>query len=158
MTLQAWQSLYEKVSTLISAARSRVRSVVNQEMVLTYWQVGRLIVEDEQGGEVRAEYGKAVLEGLAERLTAEFGKGFDMTNLRYMRRFYQLFPIQDAVRPELSWTHYRSLLKVENEAIAKYSVLAESEQIFASKYRLVLPTEEELVAGLRRLEEGIMEE
>ncbi len=115
MSLQEWQFLYEKVSALISAARSRVRSAVNQEMVLTYWRIGQLIVADEQGGEMRAEYGKAVLEGLAERLTAEFGKGFDMTNLRYMRRFYQLFPIQDALRPELSWTHYRSLLKVENE-------------------------------------------
>jgi predicted nuclease of restriction endonuclease-like (RecB) superfamily len=115
MTLRSRGSLYEQVAELIVAARSRVRSVVNQEMVLTYWQVGRLIVEDEQAGEVRAEYGKAVLEALAERLTAEFGKGFDMTNLRYMRRFYKLFPIQDAVRPELSWTHYRLLLKVESE-------------------------------------------
>jgi DUF1016 N-terminal domain len=88
---------------------------VNQAMVLTYWQVGRLIVEDEQGGEVRAEYGKAVLDRLAERLTVEFGKGFDITNLRHMRRFYKLFPNQDALRRELSWTHYRLLLKVESE-------------------------------------------
>jgi hypothetical protein len=74
MTMQAWESLYEKVAAVIGAARSRVRSTVNQAMVLTYWQVGQLIVEDEQGGEVRAEYGKAVLDGLAARLTAEFGK------------------------------------------------------------------------------------
>jgi DUF1016 N-terminal domain len=100
-------SLYARVAEVLVAARSQVRSAVNQAMVLTYWQVGQLIVEDEQGGEVRAEYGKAVLDGLAEKLIAEFGKGFDITNLRHMRRFYTLFPNQDALRRELSWTHYR---------------------------------------------------
>jgi DUF1016 N-terminal domain len=116
MNLQEWQSLYEKVSALIAAARSRVRSTVNQEMVLTYWQVGQLIVEEEQAGETRADYGKAVLDGLSERLTAEFGKGFDASNLRRMRQFYQAFPICGAVRHDLSWTHYRFIIRVENEA------------------------------------------
>lgn len=116
MNLQEYQSLYDKIVSVVVAARSRVRSTVNQEMVLTYWQIGQFIVEDEQAGERRAEYGKAVLEGLAGCLTAEFGKGFDVRNLRHMRQFYQLFPIRNALRSELSWTHYRSLLKVENEA------------------------------------------
>jgi predicted nuclease of restriction endonuclease-like (RecB) superfamily len=115
MTLGSRGSLYEQVAALIVAARSRVRSVVNQEMVLTYWQVGRLIVEDEQAGKERAEYGKAVLEMLAERLTAEFGKGFDGSSLRRMRQFYQAFPNCAALRHDLSWTHYRLLLKVERE-------------------------------------------
>jgi DUF1016 N-terminal domain len=115
MTLGSRGSLYEQVAALIVAARSRVRSVVNQEMVLTYWQVGRLIVEDEQAGKERAEYGKAVLQVLAERLTAEFGKGFTVNNLRYMRQFYSLFPNHHALRDDLSWTHYRLLLKVERE-------------------------------------------
>jgi predicted nuclease of restriction endonuclease-like (RecB) superfamily len=115
MTLGSRGSLYEQVAALILAARSRVRSVVNQEMVLTYWQVGRLIVEDEQAGKERAEYGKAVLQVLAERLTAEFGKGFTVNNLRYMRQFYSLFPNHHALRDDLSWTHYRLLLKVERE-------------------------------------------
>jgi hypothetical protein len=99
------ESLYEKVAGVIVAARSRVRSTVNQAMVLTYWQIGQFIVEDEQAGEARADYGKAVLEGLATRLMAEFGKGFEVRNLRYMRQFYQLFPIRNALRAELSWTH-----------------------------------------------------
>jgi DUF1016 N-terminal domain len=116
MTLQEWQSLYEKVAAVIAAVRSRVRSTVNQEMVLTYWQIGQFIVDDEQAGAARADYGKAVLDGLAKRLTAEFGKGFDARNLRNMRQFYQSFPIRNALRTELSWTHYRSLLKVGNEA------------------------------------------
>ncbi len=121
MSQDIQDSLYARVAELIVAARSQVRSAVNQAMVLTYWQVGRLIVEDEQGGEVRAEYGKAVLDGLAERLTVEFGKGFDITNLRHMRRFYTLFPKQDALRRELSWTHYRLLLKVETEVARSVS-------------------------------------
>jgi hypothetical protein len=116
------ESLYEKVSVLILAARSRVRSAVNQAMVLTYWQVGRLIVEDEQEGEVRAEYGKAILDELAKRLTANFGKGFTTTNLRYMRQFYLVFPNCHALRDELSWTHYRLLLKVESEAARSRSI------------------------------------
>jgi hypothetical protein len=81
---------------------------------MTYWRIGQCIVEDEQQGQVQAEYGKALLEGLAERLTAEYGKGFTISNLRYMRQFYLLFQNHHALRDDLSWTHYRLLLKVEN--------------------------------------------
>jgi predicted nuclease of restriction endonuclease-like (RecB) superfamily len=110
--------LYEKISQLIELARSRVRTAVNSAMVMVYWQIGQVIVEDEQGGSAQAEYGKAVLARLSERLTGAYGKGFDITNLRHMRRFYLMFENRDAVRPELSWTHYRLLFKVEN-AVAR---------------------------------------
>jgi predicted nuclease of restriction endonuclease-like (RecB) superfamily len=121
-------SLYERVSALIGAARSQVRSTVNQAMVMTYWRIGQCIVEDEQAGEAQAEYGKAVIHGLSERLTVEFGQGFDPRNLRNMRQFYLLFPNWNAVRSDLSWTHYRLLLKVENEAArAWYMVEAATE-------------------------------
>ena len=75
-------------------------------MVEANWRVGFLIVEDEQKGKRKAEYGKAVLRDLAHRLTAEYGSGYDESNLRYMRSFYLAFPIRDALRHELSWTHY----------------------------------------------------
>lgn len=84
-------------------------------MVQSYWQIGRLIVEDEQQGQARAEYGKHQLEQLSKLLTAEFGKGFDITNLRHMRRFYLTHPIQETVSLELSWSHYCRLIRVENE-------------------------------------------
>lgn len=84
-------------------------------MVLTYWHIGKLIVEDEQQGAARAEYGKEVLRNLGQQLSNEFGKGFNERNLRYFRQFYMVFPIWNAVRAELSWTHYRYLLKVESE-------------------------------------------
>ena len=86
---------------------------VKQQMVQAYWQIGRLIVEQEQQGQERAEYGKQQLSHLSERLTNDFGKGFDVTNLRNMRRFYQAFPIRDTVSLELSWSHYNLLARIE---------------------------------------------
>lgn len=99
---------------LIASARQRVTRAVDQVQVQTCWQIGRQIVEFEQGGAGRAEYGKGLLSTLAESLTVEFGRGFDASNLRNMRLFYRAFPIRDALRHELSWTHYRALLRVSN--------------------------------------------
>ncbi len=79
-------------------------------MVQSYWEIGRLLVEDEQQGESRAEYGKAVLQNVSERLTAMFGKGFDVRNLRNMRQFYLTFPKRNTLCSELSWSHYRRLI------------------------------------------------
>lgn len=98
---------------LISDARRRALRAVDVIQVQTCWQVGRHIVEFEQEGAARATYGKRLLPLLAERLTQEFGKGFDASNLRYMRLFYQAFPKCDALRHELSWTHYRLLTRVD---------------------------------------------
>jgi predicted nuclease of restriction endonuclease-like (RecB) superfamily len=83
-------------------------------------QIGRHIVEFEQGGSTRAEYGTGLLQTLASSLTSEFGRGFDVSNLRYMRLFYNAFPIRDALRHELSWTHYRTLLRVEGESARQW--------------------------------------
>ena len=74
-------------------------------------------------GKERAGYGKRVLERLAERLQAEFGKGFDQSNLRNMRAFFVIYPIRDALRHELSWTHYRFLLRVDNPATLTCSII-----------------------------------
>lgn len=102
-----------RISGIIETARSRVQSVVDHEMGRAYWEIGREIVEDEQQGEQRAEYGKALIENLARELTARHGKGFDRSNLWNMRGFYLTFPKLDALRRELSWTHYRQLLKID---------------------------------------------
>jgi hypothetical protein len=110
------EGLLGRLRKLIQDARQQALRAVDTIQVRTCWEVGRHIVEFEQGGEVRAEYGARLLDRLSERLTADFGKGFDVSNLRYMRRFYQAFPICDALRHELSWTHYRLLLRVEDAA------------------------------------------
>jgi predicted nuclease of restriction endonuclease-like (RecB) superfamily len=101
---------------LIVAARQSALRAVDVIQVQTCWEVGRHIVEFEQGGAARAAYGKRLLPQLAEALTAEFGSGFDERNLRHMRAFYNAFPIRNALRTELSWTHYRTLSRIESEA------------------------------------------
>lgn len=106
--------LLEKIRLVVENARAHVNQTVNSTMVNAYWQIGRLIVENEQKGEVRAGYGKALLKQLSEFLTVEFGKGFDTSNLRNMRSFYTCFPKCDALSHKLSWTHYRNLIRIEN--------------------------------------------
>jgi predicted nuclease of restriction endonuclease-like (RecB) superfamily len=109
-------ALLATLREVIQDARRQAVRAVDEAQVRACWTVGRHIVEFEQGGAARAVYGKNLLNDLAGRLTAEFGKGFDASNLRYMRLFYQAFPNCDALRHELSWTHYRCLLRVEDGA------------------------------------------
>ncbi|MDR0767080.1 MAG: PDDEXK nuclease domain-containing protein [Methanosarcinales archaeon] len=105
--------LYEYSRDLILNSRKLVYHTANSVMVETYWRIGEKIVE-EQGGAERAKYGDGLIASLSEKLTAEFGNGFTVRNLRAMRQFYLQFPIRHALRAELNWTHYRSLIRVEN--------------------------------------------
>ena len=116
----ALQPLIGNLAELIRQARQQAIRAVDVLQVQTCWEIGRYIVEFEQGGEARAGYGKQLLPTLAEALTAEFGKGFDTTNLRHMRGFFLAFPIRDALRRELSWTHYRTLLKVDSDSARQW--------------------------------------
>jgi predicted nuclease of restriction endonuclease-like (RecB) superfamily len=109
------EELYDSIRSILVTARRKAYTAVNFAMVESYWHIGQQIVENEQRGETRADYGKGVLKDLAVRLTAEFGKGFDESNLRYMRLFYRCFPICDTLRHELTWSHYRKLISVEKE-------------------------------------------
>ena len=99
---------------LIVDSRQQALRAVDSVQVQTCWHIGRHIVEFEQGGAQRAAYGQRLLPQLGQALAAEFGRGFDATNLRHMRGFYLAFPIRDALRRELSWTHYRLLLRVDS--------------------------------------------
>lgn len=92
----------------------------NFTMVQAYWQTGKLIVEEEQKGKERAEYGKQLVEALSLKLKEAYGKGFDKTNLWNMRKFYLTFPNVDALRQELTWTHYRLLIRVEQEEAREF--------------------------------------
>jgi len=112
---------YRSVADVVRTARARAYRAINTNMVAAYWDVGRKIVEEEQNGAGRAEYGARLIKTLAFRLTAEFGRGFDESNLRNFRQFFLTFRGQDsqaakrdAVRRELTWTHYRRLMRVEN--------------------------------------------
>ncbi|RRA49356.1 YhcG family protein [Acidipila sp. EB88] len=121
-------SLLESLRGLIQSARQKALRAVDAVQIQTCWEIGRHIVEFEQGGSSRAEYGTRLLPLLAESLSREFGKGFDVSNLRHMRVFYRAFPIRDALRPELSWTHYRTLLKVEQEPARLWYMAEAAEQ------------------------------
>lgn len=118
---------------LIVEARQQVLRHVDQVQVQTCWQIGRHIVEFEQGGQARAAYGKRLLPQLGQSLSQEFGKGFNERNLRNMRSFFQGFPIWNAVRSELSWTHYRILTRVENEEARQWYMREAAAQNWSSR-------------------------
>lgn len=111
----SFQSIYSEIKETLLMSRSQAYSAVNFAIVQTYWQIGRIIVEHEQNGSIRAEYGKAVLQKISENLQKEFGNGFSVRNLQQMKKFYIVFPNTNALRSQLTWTHYRALLRVDND-------------------------------------------
>lgn len=110
-----YQDIYAEIREMLLISRKQAYSAVNFAMVQAYWQIGRIIVEHEQKGVLRSEYGKAVLQDVSEKLEREFGNGFSVRNLQQMKKFYVLFPNTNALRSQLTWTHYRVLLRVEDE-------------------------------------------
>jgi predicted nuclease of restriction endonuclease-like (RecB) superfamily len=134
---------YEEIKTLLHQARTHVYSTINTTMTQTYWQIGKRIVEEEQHGESRATYGKAILKNLSDELVREFGKGFSEDNLKNMRRFYLAFQKSETVshKFKLSWSHYIFLTRIDNtderdfyeiEAIANSWTLREVKRQFDS--------------------------
>ncbi|MBP5162441.1 MAG: DUF1016 family protein [Spirochaetales bacterium] len=112
---------YSNIKQILESARNRVYHAANFAMVEAYWEIGKQIV-DEQGGADRAEYGAGLIKELSAQLTADFGKGFTMTNLKYMRLFYLAFPNRHTLCDQLSWSHYRLLLSVENEPARQFYI------------------------------------
>jgi predicted nuclease of restriction endonuclease-like (RecB) superfamily len=165
--LKEIDSLYREIREVLESARLSAYRAVNLTMIHSYYRVGFLIVEHEQEGRERAEYGTALLQALSERLTGEFGKGFDVTNLRKMRQFYLVFSKRDAarlkfgeikrdamrpestdtekhpflhgqlmngsLRQELSWTHYRLLLRVENDQAREWYMNEAADQNWSTR-------------------------
>ena len=125
-------NLAANIVKIVREARQTAYRAVNFAMVAAYWNIGKLIVEDELHWE-RADYGKAVLKNLSERLTKEFGKGFDESNLRYMRLFYKTFPICDTLRHELSWSHYRRLISVEDEKARNWYMNEAADAVWSTR-------------------------
>lgn len=108
------EKFYNEIKNILNIARNKVYKTANFVMVEAYWNIGKSIIE-EQGGNEKAEYGAGLIKELSKQMTQDFGKGFTVTNLKYMRQFYLMFPNSHALRDELSWTHYRLLIKVEND-------------------------------------------
>ena len=106
--------IVEEIKGLVIDSRKKVYSVVNIEMLNLYWNIGKIIMEI-QNGDGRASYGENVLEKLSEKLISEFGKGFSIRNLRTMRKFYCVYPIRQTVSAKLSWSHYLELIKIDDD-------------------------------------------
>ena len=160
------KELYENVRAYISAARARVYAVADAEMVKAYWNVGREIVE-KQGGNERSAYGDGLVDRLAAKLTAEFGPGYTRVNLFYMRRFYLAFPNVHTLCKQLSWSHYRTLITVENEKArqyyfeeaikSKWSVRDLQRQIETQFYQRLIANHSDLSTAGKLVKRGKME-
>ncbi len=109
------RSLVEEIQNIISASQARAIRSVDTERVLMYWQIGKVIFEEEQQGKDRAGYGDFLIRTLSEVLVLHYGTGFSYRQLNLFRQFYRMFPIVNALRSQLSWTHYRTLIRIENQ-------------------------------------------
>lgn len=109
------EAFYSRISELLWTARKTVVQKVNKTIVNTYFEIGRLIVEEEQNGKSKAEYGQNLIQKLSQHLTTEFGRGFSTTNLKQMRTFYLTYSISQTVSDEfrLSWSHYLFLMRID---------------------------------------------
>ena len=114
--------LYSQIASILEQNRKSIAVAVNTAMVRAYYEIGRSIVENEQKGNVRAEYGKEILKNLSARLTANYGKGFSTTNLKQMRDFYLTYQIGQTVSDQfvLSWSHYLFLMRIDNPDERKF--------------------------------------
>ena len=123
-------SFYSDIRQILQNARTRAYSEINRAMVEAYWMIGKRIVEEEQGGKTKAEYGKKLLENLSRNLTHEFGKGFSYANLRNFRQFYLTYSDENicyTLCSKLSWSHNRLIMRLENVKARNY-YLAEAVQ------------------------------
>ncbi|MBN9386373.1 MAG: hypothetical protein J0H74_36785, partial [Chitinophagaceae bacterium] len=124
-----YRHLVENIGKLLKAGREKAAQDVNSILVRTYWEIGRYIVEFEQGGKERAEYGSQLFDRLSSDLTETYGKGFSRSNLLYMRKFYTSFQKRETVSHKLAWSHYFEILKAESELeIGFYAKQCEKEK------------------------------
>lgn len=161
--LPSSEKVYKDIRSSVITAQNQIYTAVNTAMVTAYWEIGEQIYKA-CGENDRAGYGQNLLQYLSERLTAEFGKGFDESNLRRMRRFYLTFPIRDTLCPELSWSHYRVLMRVPDDkardfyteecAKSAWSVRQLERQIHTMYYQRILASSDKasVAAEIQRTE------
>ena len=177
-------NLFQSVKHVLDSAYCNVYRAANSAMVAAYWEIGRLIVEEEQNGSTRADYGKQILKELSEKLISEYGRGYSVTNLKYFRQFFLVFPnlfinnlltnndiqIRQTLSGELSWSHYSLLMRVETQkarefymkeaAMQNWSVRALDRQISTLYYERIIssrdqsPVKEEAEQSIRQLVES----
>lgn len=115
LIINNYQELVSQISETYQQGRQKAAVAVNSQILDTYWSIGQYIIEFEQGGKTKAEYGKALIDNLAKDLTILHGKGFSRSNLIYMRLFYLKYPISQKPSHLLSWSHYVELTKIDDD-------------------------------------------
>ncbi|MCC8120139.1 MAG: PDDEXK nuclease domain-containing protein [Bacteroidales bacterium] len=154
-----YTTLIKDIGCLLANAHTHISTTINNTLVTTYWHIGKYIVEFEQGGEVRAEYGSELINRLSKDLTLRYGKGFSRSNLIYIRKFYLNFQKGETVSHLLTWSHYFEILKADNELeISFYTKQCERERWSVRElkrqmksmlfHRLALSTDKEGVMAL----------
>jgi predicted nuclease of restriction endonuclease-like (RecB) superfamily len=109
------KNIIHQIQSIIANAKEKAIRSVDTERVLMYWQIGKVIFEEEQSGKERADYGRFLIKSISEAFQPQFGSGFGVRQLEMNRQFYRTFPIANALRSQLSWTHYRSLIRIDNQ-------------------------------------------
>jgi len=154
-------AIVHEIKSIIAGAKERAIRAVDHERVLMYWHIGKTIFEEEQQGKDRADYGTYLIKYLSEQLQPEFGSGFSYRNLNVFRQFYRTFPIVHALRAQLSWTHYKLLLPIENEDKREYYIAEALKNTWTSRQlerqinsqlfeRLLLSNDKESVLAVAR--------
>lgn len=115
-----YQQLIEKIGETYSSAKHKIAAAINVQMLHAYWSIGKYIIEFEQGGQLKATYGNALLENLSKDLSIRFGGGFSRSNLSYMRLLYSKYPICETLSQKLSWSHYLELLKITDDLARQF--------------------------------------
>jgi len=130
------QTFFQDVKNILQQSRQKAYVALNFAMVEAYWQIGKRIVEEEQTGKQRADYGSFLIKSLSKELSVEFGKGFSVANLKNFRQFYLTFPDFEkgyTVRSQLSWSHYRLIMRVESPIARNYYLTEASEQHWSTR-------------------------
>lgn len=167
--MQLNQPLLSKVKNIISRSQEQAVRSVDTERVLMYWQIGKVIFEEEQQGEDRAAYGSFLIQSLAEQLQPQMGSGFSRRQLYWYVQFYRTFPIVSALRTQFNWTHYKILISIDSEDKRAF-YLAEAEknnwsarqlerQVNSQLFeRLLMSNDVEAVLKVARSEKQLVEE
>lgn len=127
---------YDDISKILHEARRKAYVAINAEMVMAYWRIGKRIVEEEQQGNQKAEYGAYLIRELSKRLIKQYGKGYTLANVKNFRQFFLTFSENEigyAVRSQLGWTHCRSIMRVENPDARKYYLVEAANQNWSTR-------------------------
>lgn len=154
-------SILREVKSIIATAKEKAIRAVDNERVIMYWHIGKVIFEEEQQGKDRADYGSYLIKYLSEQLQPEFGDSFSFRNLNLFRQFYRVFPIVNAVRSQFTWTHFRMLMRIENEDKREYYIAELTKNNWTSRQlerqinsqlyeRLLLSNDKESVLAIAR--------